>query len=439
MRLKPKPLSNEALFRMSEATKKAAEYWSSAQSQAPGNNWVGVPGVVENMNRRASGDPAINWINHSAALLSRFVKPIKALSIGCGLGIIERVLRRHDFCQLIHGVDVAENSIKSARQTAEAEGLDGLTYEVADLNSVQFPAETYDIVYAHAALHHVFQLEHILDQIKHTLKPDGLLVAYEYIGPSQMQFPRRDLELADIFLKLIPEGYRKRQKGKGIKGEAFRFSLDAMNRSDPSEGIRASEIVPLIASRFEIKHFRYVGGTLLYLVFNEIAGNFNEDDAEIMPLVDALIALDNFLIDNAVLQSYHVYIVSQKTDNPVPMQTRNILPPMAPIFRTQDLNALTVSPRLVGLIAAEPNPFRPDSQGHGRTTVSWMTYATSKVEIHLDAADGSLFARSGPGIFSQETGDWVRDGTTFYLQNVSKGLPLTAENTIAMVALRSAG
>lgn len=121
------------------------------------------------------------------------------------------------------------------------------------------------------------------------------------------------------------------------------------------------------------------------------------------------------------------------------MQTRNILPPMAPIFRMHDLNALTVSPQLMGLIAAEPNPFRPDSQGHGRTTVSWMTYATSKVEIHLDAPDGPLFARSGPGIVSQETGDWVRDGTTFYLQNVSKGLPLSVENTIAMVTLRSAG
>src|SRR5437588_10094220 len=194
---------------MSEATKRHADWWSDSQSEDPEPQWVRVPGVVQNMNRRATGDMAIDWINHSATLLSRFAKPIKALSIGCGFGIIERVLRRHDFCQLIHGVDVAENAIESARKTAKAEGLDGLTYEVADLNTVQFPAETYDIVYAHAALHHVFQLEHILDQIKHTLKPGGLLVAYEYIGPSQMQFPRRDLELADIFLNLIPERYSK--------------------------------------------------------------------------------------------------------------------------------------------------------------------------------------------------------------------------------------
>jgi 2-polyprenyl-3-methyl-5-hydroxy-6-metoxy-1,4-benzoquinol methylase len=423
---------------MSDATKKVAEWWSDPKSEAPGMQWVRIPGVAQNMNRRATGDPAIDWINHSAGLLRSFAKPIKALSLGCGFGIIERVLRGRDFCQIIHGVDVAGNAIESARKTAEAEGLDGLTYEVADLNTVRFPAKTYDIVYAHAALHHIFQLEHILDQIKQTLKPGGLLVAYEYIGPSQMQFPRRELELADIFLKLIPERYRKLEGRKGIKKEAFRASLDSMNSSDPSEAIRASEIVPLIASRFEIKHFRYVGGTLLLLIFNEIAGNFNEDDAEIMPLIEALITLDNFLIDNAVLPSYHVYMVAQKTDNPIPMQTRNILPLTAPIFRMHDLEPLAISPRPLGLIAATPNPFHPDAQGQGQTTVTWMTYATNKVEVHVDAPDGILFARSGPGIFSQETGQWVRDGTKFYLQNVSRGLPLTAENTIAVVTMKSA-
>jgi len=421
---------------MSKTANKAAEWWSDPETEGPETHWVRVPGVVENMNRRATGDPAIDWISHSASLLARFAKPIKALSVGCGFGVVERDLRRRNFCQLIHGVDVAESAIDSARKTAHTEGLDGITYEVADLNAARFPAETYDVVYAHASLHHIFQLEHVLDQIKQTLKPGGLFVVYEYIGPAQMQFPRRDLELADIFLKAIPERYLKLQRREGIKKEAFRTSLDAMNSSDPSEAIRATEIVPLIASRFEIGHFRYVGGTLLLPVFNEIAGNFNENDPEILPLVDALITLDNFLIDNAVLPSYHVYMICQKTDNPIPMQTRNLLPPTAPIFRPHDLAMLSTDPKPLGLIAAEPNPFRADSQGQGRTSVSWMTYATNTVEIHLDAPDGLLFARSGRGIFSKETGEWIRDGTTFYLQNVSRGLALTAENTIAIVTVR---
>jgi len=422
---------------MSESTEKAAEWWSDPGRDVPGTQWLQVPGATENMNLRATGDPEMDWITHSAGLLAKFAKPIKALSLGCGFGVIERVLRRSDYCQLIHGVDVAEGAIEGARKAAQDEGLDGLTYEVADLNTAILPKETYDAVYVHAALHHVFQLEHLLDQIKETLKPGGLFVVYEYIGPSQMQFPRRDLELADAFLKAIPERYRSMPRLKDIKKEALRLSLDAMKSSDPSESIRASEIVPLTASRFEVKHFRYVGGTLLLLIFSEIAGNFKENDAEITPLIEALVVLDNFLIDNKVLPSYHVYMVCEKTENPLPMQAHNVLPRAAAAFPTDNLEARIVEPRPTGLITAEPNPFRPDSEGLGQTTLSWLAHGTSRVEVHVDAPDGLLFARHGPGRYSQPTGQWVRDGTTFYLQSVSKGLPLTSENTIATVTVRS--
>ena len=422
---------------MSESTEKAAEWWSDPGREVPGTQWLQIPGASENMNRRATGDPEMDWITHSAGLLSKFPKPVKVLSLGCGFGVIERALRRSECCQLIHGLDVAAGAIDGAKKTAQDEGLDGLTYAVADLNTATLPKETYDAVYVHAALHHVFQLEHLLDQIKHTLKPGGLFVVYEYIGPSQMQFPRRDLELADAFLKAIPERYRSMTRLKGIKKEALRLSLDAMNLADPSESIRASEIVPLTASRFEVKHFRYVGGTLLLLIFSEISGNFKENDAEIVPLVEALIALDNFLIDNKVLPSYHVYMVCQKTENPMPMQSHNLLPPAASVFPTDKLEAFTIKPPATGLITAEPNPFRPDSQGLGQTTLTWIAHGTSKVEVRVDAPDGLLFARHGPGRYSQPTGQWVRDGTTFYLQNISKELPLTAENTIATVTLRS--
>jgi hypothetical protein len=172
-------------------------------------------------------------------------------------------------------------------------------------------------------------------------------------------------------------------------------------------------------------------------IFNEIAGNFKEDDPEILPLINALIALDNFLIDNAVPPSYHVYMVCEKTEKPVPMQTRNILPAAAAVSPTRNLEPLAISPTPSGSIAAEPNPFQAGSQGLGHTTLSWMTYGLSMVEVRVDAPDDPVFARSGAGRFGSKTGQWVRDGTKFYLQNVSHGLPLTHENTIAMVTLKS--
>ena len=420
-----------------KAIEKVAKRWGDPKSEPPGTQWVGLPGVAENINRRATGDPNIDWINHSGSLLARFKKPIKALSLGCGFGAIERVLRRRNYCQFIHGVDVAEGAIESARRQAAAEGLSGLTYEVADLNKATFPEDTYDVVYAHACLHHVFHLEHLFDQIKRTLRRGGLFVVQEYIGPSQMQFPQKHLHLADMFLKAIPERYRRLRTRAGTKQQAPRLPLDTMNESDPSEAIRATEIVPLIASRFEVKHFCYLAGSLLLLIFNEIAGNFDAYDGAIMPLVTALIALDNFLVDNKVLPSYHVYMVCEKTGNLVPMQTENAVPSAAPMLPAKEFEARTVRPTASGSIAADPNPFAVGSHGAGQTTLSWMSYGTSKVEVHVGAPDGPLFASTGAGYFSQATGDWVRTGTAFYLQNTSGGLPLAAENTIATVTVRS--
>jgi hypothetical protein len=89
---------------------------------------------------------------------------------------------------------------------------------------------------------------------------------------------------------------------------------------------------------------------LLLLIFNEIAGNFNDDDDEIMPWVKAMIALDNFLVDNAVLLSYHVCMVCEKTANRVSIQTTNVLPPTAAVFPTNGLQAGTVTPKPTGLI-----------------------------------------------------------------------------------------
>ena len=421
-----------------EAIKKVAKRWGDPQSEAPGTQWVGVPGVAENINRRATGDAKIDWINHSGSLLARFKKPIRALSLGCGFGQIERILRRRNYCQFVHGVDVAESAIEAAKREAEAEGLDGLTYEVADLNNVTFPKETYDVVYAHACLHHVFHLEHLLDQIKRTLRKDGLFVVQEYIGPSQMQFPQKHLHLADIFLKAIPERYRRLRTRPGTKQQAPRLPLETMNNCDPSEAIRATEIVPLIASRFEVKHFCYLAGSLLLLIFNEIAGNFGVFDGDIMPLLTALIALDNFLVDNKVLPSYHVYMVCEKTGNLMPMQTRDVVPAAAPVLGVTELETRTVRPQPSGSVTSNPNPFNCDSRGVGQTTLSWMSYGTSKVQVHVGAPDGPLFASTGPGGFSQATGQWVRNGTTFYLQNVSDGLPLAVENTLATVTLQSA-
>jgi hypothetical protein len=84
-----------------------------------------------------------------------------------------------------------------------------------------------------------------------------------------------------------------------------------------------------------------------------------------------------------------------------------------------------------GKLTANPNPIKVcDKTGTGITTVSWTATGTTAIEVRVGKPDGDLFAKAVPD-GSWKTGKWVGDGMIFYLQDVSGGKPLTAENTIA--------
>ena len=291
----------------------------------PGTQWLDAPRVARHTNRRISGDPARDWIDDSARFLGAMAPPRRALSIGCGEGIIERVVRERDICQLIEGGDVAEGALARARELAAEAGLDGLTYRVLDLNADELPEERYDVVYSHAALHHVYELEHALDQIRRTLKPGGILILNEFVGPSRMQFPQEHLELADLLVAVIPERLRKNLRGGAeLKTEAPRLPLGEMLRVDPSESVRSAEIPHQVASRFLVRHHVPFGGTLFLLVLNDIAGNFRDGDPEAEAVVDLVAHLEGLLIDSRVLPSYHSYLVAERVDGDLLRQTQRL-------------------------------------------------------------------------------------------------------------------
>jgi hypothetical protein len=88
-----------------------------------------------------------------------------------------------------------------------------------------------------------------------------------------------------------------------------------------------------------------------------------------------------------------------------------------------------------GTLTATPNPIKVcDGTGLGVADISW-TYAGAKlVEVRIGAPDGGLLVQAG-GEGTKTTGKWVGPNTVFYLQDVSNGLPLTAENTITTLTV----
>jgi hypothetical protein len=57
------------------------------------------------------------------------------------------------------------------------------------------------------------------------------------------------------------------------------------------------------------------------------------------------------------------------------------------------------------------------------------------VEVHVDAPDGPMLAAATASGHA-DTEKWVRNGTEFFLQNVTGGKPLTRGNTLATLKIR---
>ncbi len=93
------------------------------------------------------------------------------------------------------------------------------------------------------------------------------------------------------------------------------------------------------------------------------------------------------------------------------------------------------SPQRSGRLTADPNPIPV-----WRSGTTWMTRLTwdcdgpGPVEIRVGAPDGTVFAQGGPH-GSAIADDWIRNGTTFFLQDVEDGRSLRAENTLDRLAV----
>jgi parallel beta-helix repeat protein len=89
-------------------------------------------------------------------------------------------------------------------------------------------------------------------------------------------------------------------------------------------------------------------------------------------------------------------------------------------------------------LTANPNPIPVTANAlFGSTTISWNAPDAQVIEIHIGSPNGPLFAEGG-NRGSAQTALWVSDGTTFYLQDVTDGKPLTSDYTLATLVVHLA-
>jgi SAM-dependent methyltransferase len=339
---------------------RAARLWGERsarlgdQDVAKGNFWSDKAAVRRHHNRKISGDEQVDWIAHVANHYLPTPPLDRCLSLGCGSGKLERWLLARGVVRSFDAYDLSPQSIEMARRLA-AEAGHAVRYEVADINRLTLPASTYDAVWIYHAMHHFRDLEAICERIARCLKPEGLLILNDYVGPSRFQLPRRQVEVIDACLRLLPERFRRivppphesagapallrhwltRARDKASRGELIgavwrrlrRARNAAGDRSirrrftpptaqqvidvDPTEAIRSDEILPVIGAHFDIVRRWDYGGTVLQFLMQDILANFPDGDADGEAYLDMMIDIEDTLISRGDLPSAFAVVVAR--------------------------------------------------------------------------------------------------------------------------------
>lgn len=280
------------------------------------NLWQSHPITQAHIQRLMTGDPGVNWLGFVAQRYCATSRQ-RGLSLGCGNGCAERDAIKLGICRQMDGYDLSPGAVDEARALAGQAGMaDQIAYAVADLDQITLPASTYDLVIAGQAVHHVQQLEHLAEQLWKSMKPGGILVLNEYVGPSRFQWSDRVGTLMNDLLRLLPPEKRQMRDGR-LKSEIIRPTPEQVERVDPTESVRSAEILPVFERFFSYDYRAPFGGTLLQFLLSDIAANFDEHSPADCALIDLLVYFEETLIREQVIPSDFVFAILKPLANPL--------------------------------------------------------------------------------------------------------------------------
>ncbi|MHC4506449.1 MAG: class I SAM-dependent methyltransferase [Planctomycetota bacterium] len=285
------------------------------RTTSPLQSWWDIPAVRRRWNRMISGDPSIDYQQYIARKYLGGGPPGEAISICCGTGRREIHWAQLGAFRRIDAYDISAARIEHAAARAAERGVEGVVdFRVSDVLDLDVRDGGYDAVLAESALHHLSPLEDVLERLARFLRPGGLLVVDDFVGPSRFQWTREQSAEADRLLAGMPEQYRALWGTGAPKTRCERPSRLRMHLTDPSEAAESSRIMPLLQRRFEIVEDKGYGGNVLHLLFAGIAQNFLGDDAETRELLGVCFdAEDAFLAREGVRHDFVVAVCRKRT------------------------------------------------------------------------------------------------------------------------------
>jgi len=294
---------------------KEAEHWAREirreKSRDSGDissrtSWLDHPLILQHYKTRCKIE-GMDWHLWAYDYLKDRANEI--LDLGCGTGTRTLLFLELGFKRAI-GYDLSSERISEARDLASKRNFIA-KFEVADVNSLRLEHNRFDLIISCHSFHHFQKLERIMAAVSRALKPSGLFILEEFVGPSLFQWSDEQLMLTNNLLALLPEKYRAYQTGT-IKLVHGRDTPEAVRAVSPFEAIRSSEIVPLLHKNFEVLHHNHLGGTIQHLLYAGIIHNFKDDDPDAQRIINSIDKLESFLIARKTIPSDFDLMIGKK-------------------------------------------------------------------------------------------------------------------------------
>jgi SAM-dependent methyltransferase len=223
-------------------------------------------------------------------------RPLEILSLGsgyCGHELaLARDLRRS---YRIRCADINERLFDRAREVVRDEGL-AVEFEVADLNFMAIEPRRYDLILAHAVLHHVINLEHLFEHVVAGLASGGIFHLVDVAGQNRKLLWDPSERLVNALLEAIPH-----EITRGVR-------VNVPYEAEGMEGIRQAEVIPQLRAHFT-PLFEYQHGAFMRFIGTnqELSGCFDPRDERARRYLDFLIDVDAAAVRDGVLPPLEIW------------------------------------------------------------------------------------------------------------------------------------
>ena len=127
----------------------------------------------------------------------------RLLDAGCGTGHTALAFAPH-VAQVV-AVDLTEQMLAQGRRLAAERGIANVSFQRGDVESLEHPAGSFDVVTSRYSAHHYQHPVRALREIRRVLKPGGVFLLADVVAPAE---PARDTFLNAVELLRDPSHVR---------------------------------------------------------------------------------------------------------------------------------------------------------------------------------------------------------------------------------------